>query len=199
MHSCEKTAINGCSWPNFWANLVSFSLLPFPKEKQRTRAGGAGTKRGREPRARPARPEVRRRLVARVLPQRAVQRLVVLYAARRGHASPLANLDTWHSKLARDSVLSWSAGTRHYWPIETLGTPNLLGTASCCGARARVTTDQFRHLALRTGLGHRVSTNILANQMFKCKRGGPYRTQKNIDPLRLIVVFLANCTGGSML
>ena len=26
MHSCGKTAINGCSWPNSWANVVSFSL-----------------------------------------------------------------------------------------------------------------------------------------------------------------------------
>ena len=26
MHSCENTAIKGCSWSNFWANLASFSL-----------------------------------------------------------------------------------------------------------------------------------------------------------------------------
>jgi hypothetical protein len=24
MHSCGNTAIKGCSWPNFWANLASF-------------------------------------------------------------------------------------------------------------------------------------------------------------------------------
>jgi hypothetical protein len=35
----------------------------------------------------------------------------------------------------------------------------------CCrGAWARVTIDQFRHLALQTGQGHRASTSILANQ-----------------------------------
>ena len=27
MHSCEKTAINGCSWPNFWANLTKGKTL----------------------------------------------------------------------------------------------------------------------------------------------------------------------------
>jgi hypothetical protein len=35
----------------------------------------------------------------------------------------------------------------------------------CCRrAWARVTIDQFRHLALQTGQGHRASTSILANQ-----------------------------------
>jgi hypothetical protein len=27
MHSCDNTATKGWSWPNFWANLVSFSRL----------------------------------------------------------------------------------------------------------------------------------------------------------------------------
>jgi hypothetical protein len=26
MHSCGSTAVNGCSWPNFWANVAPFSL-----------------------------------------------------------------------------------------------------------------------------------------------------------------------------
>jgi hypothetical protein len=26
MHFCRNTAIKGLSWPNFWANLASFSL-----------------------------------------------------------------------------------------------------------------------------------------------------------------------------
>jgi hypothetical protein len=26
MHSCGSTAVKGWSWPNFWANLASFSL-----------------------------------------------------------------------------------------------------------------------------------------------------------------------------
>jgi hypothetical protein len=37
----------------------------------------------------------------------------------------------------------------------------------CRGAWARVTADQFRHSALRACYGHRVSMNILANQMFE--------------------------------
>jgi hypothetical protein len=27
MHPCENIAIKGRSWPNFWANLASFSLM----------------------------------------------------------------------------------------------------------------------------------------------------------------------------
>jgi hypothetical protein len=27
MHSCDNTAIKGWSWPSFWANLASFSLV----------------------------------------------------------------------------------------------------------------------------------------------------------------------------
>jgi hypothetical protein len=44
MHSCGNTAVNGCSWPNFWANLASFSLnvsQPARDEARGTTGGGA--------------------------------------------------------------------------------------------------------------------------------------------------------------
>ena len=31
MHSCGNTAVEGCSWPNFWANSASFSLATLIK------------------------------------------------------------------------------------------------------------------------------------------------------------------------
>jgi hypothetical protein len=43
----------------------------------------------------------------------------------------------------------------------------VIGRAGCRGAWARVTIDQFRHLALQPCQGHMISMNILANQKFK--------------------------------
>jgi hypothetical protein len=54
-------------------------------------------------------------------------------------------------------ISSSSAGTRKR--VSGLGT--VVGTC------ARVTVDQFRHLALQTCYGHSGSMNILTNQMFK--------------------------------
>ena len=46
-HSGENAAIKGWSWPNFWANLVSFSLCPSSRPRWRRRSTAARKRGGR--------------------------------------------------------------------------------------------------------------------------------------------------------
>ena len=73
------------------------------------------------------------------------------------------------------------------------------------GTRARVTIDQCRHSALQTGQGHRASTNVLADQVFKHRcapaRRASWRTARRTSrsrpsrsgPTRGVCALLAFC------